>query len=99
VLTTSEELAKTVPLELVYLDDAKRVAPPEEVAGAMPLVGMRGRDVQNVEAGSYRFQIRAFMMPGWTPGKERELLDQLARPLNVFVSVPAWLEAARATDR
>jgi len=99
VLTMSEELAKTVPLELIYLDDAERTAPPEEVAGAIPLVGMRGRDVQNVQAGSYRFQIRAFMMPSWTPGEERELLEQLARPLNVFVSVPAWLEAVRASDR
>lgn len=99
VLTMSEELAKTVPLELVYLDDEKRAAPPEDVVGALPLVGMRGRDVQDVEAGSYRFQIQAFMMPGWTPGKERELLDQLAHPLNVFVSVPAWLAAERAERR
>jgi len=99
VLTMSEALAATVPLELVYLDDEKRVAPPEDVPGSVPLVGMRGREVQNVEAGSYRFQIRAFMMPGWTPGKERALLAQLARPLNVFVSVPAWLEDERAAHQ
>jgi hypothetical protein len=99
VLTMSEELAKTVPLELVYLDDERHAAPPEEVAGSVPLVGMRGRDVQNVEAGSYRFQIRAFTMPGFAPGMERALLEQLARPVNVFVSVPAWLAAERAAGQ
>lgn len=99
VLTMSEALIEAVPLELTYRDDETAVDAPEDAPGQVPLVGFRGRDVQRIEAGKYRFQLRAFMLPGYRPGDERRVLEQLAQPVSTFVSVPGWLEADRASGR
>lgn len=100
VMTTlSENLARAIPLELVYVDDAKRSAPPEKEPGSVPFVAVRGRDVQKLEAGRYEFQLRIFGLRGYAPGDERTLLEQVAAPLTADVTRPADLGAARRAPR
>lgn len=96
VMTTmSENLAKAIPLDLVYVDDAKRAAPPEKETGSVPFVAVRGKDVQTLEAGRYEFQLRIFGLRGYAPGDEQTLLRQVAAPLTADVTRPAEFGAAR----
>src|SRR5205814_240291 len=60
VTRMSENLRRAVRLKLVYVDDADRHAPPEAVAGSVPLVGYRGLDVERLPADRYQFQLRIF---------------------------------------
>lgn len=100
VMTTmSENLARAIPLELVYVDDATRAAPPEKERGSVPLVAVRGRDVQKLEAGRYEFQLRVFGLSNYRPGDETTLLQQLDAPLTAEVTRPADLAAPRARAR
>jgi hypothetical protein len=46
----SENLRRSVPLRVVYRDDATAAAPPENVPGQVPLVGYEGRGVEKLPA-------------------------------------------------
>ncbi len=96
VTTMSENLRRAIPLELVYVDDAERTAPPEKSRGSVPLVALRGKDVQKLEAGRYAFQLHVFGLTDYEPGGERRVLRQLETPLTAAVTKPASLEAAPA---
>lgn len=95
VMTTmSENLARAIPLELVYRDDARHAAPPEKQRGSVPLVGLRGRDVQKLGAGRYEFQLRVFGLRGYRAGDEATLIRQVDAPLTADVTRPAEFGAA-----
>jgi len=82
----SENLRRAVRLKLVYVDDADRHAPPEAVAGSVPLVGYRGLDVERLPADRYQFQLRIFNLTPYHAGDERRVLSQLDAPLRVDVT-------------
>ena len=98
-MTMSENLSRTIPLSLVYIDDASRRAPPEVVPGSVPLVGISGRDGQKLEAGRYSFQLHIIGLPGYRPGDEEREIARLQTPLTADVTVPADLGAAPAAPR
>jgi len=85
VTRMSPELARVVPLELVYRDDAERPNPPEAEPGTVPLVGYEGRGVERLPKGRYTFAIRILFLDGYRPGDERRLLAQIDQPLEVDV--------------
>ena len=86
VTRMSENLRRAVRLKLVYVDDADRHAPPEAVAGSVPLVGYRGLDVERLPADRYQFQLRIFNLTPYHAGDERRVLAQLDAPLRVDVT-------------
>jgi hypothetical protein len=98
-VTMSENLRRTIPLSLAYVDDASRRAPPEVLPGSVPLVGISGRDGQKLEAGRYGFQLHIVGLPDYRPGAERVALRQLARRLTADVTMPADLAVAPAPAR
>jgi len=95
-ITMSENLRRTIPLSLVYIDDASRRAPPELIPGSVPMVGISGRDGQKLKAGRYGFQLHIVGLPEYQPGAERPALQQLARRVTADVTMPADLAAAPA---
>jgi len=97
--TVSENLASVVPLELVYVDDAARRAPPEEVPGSVPLVGFRGQGIQRLGAGRYTFALNFFGLRDYQPGAEARVLAQLGTGLTANVSDPSPPAAAPAAHR
>jgi len=98
-MTMSENLKRTIPLSLTYVDDASRRAPPEVLPGSVPLVGISGRDGQKLQAGRYGFQLHIVGLPDYRPGEERRALQQLARRLTADVTMPADLAVAPAPAR
>ena len=86
VTRMSENLRRAVRIKLVYVDDAGRRAPPEAVAGSVPLVGYRGLDVERLPADRYQFQLRIFVLNPYHAGAERRVLAQLDAPLGVEVT-------------
>jgi hypothetical protein len=98
-MTMSENLSRTIPLSLVYVDDASRRAPPEVVPGSVPLVGISGRDGQKLEAGRYTFQLHVIGLPGYRQGDEAREIARLGTPLTADVTVPADLGAVPAAPR
>jgi hypothetical protein len=98
-MTMSENLSRTIPLSLVYIDDASRRAPPEVIPGSVPLVGISGRDGQKLGAGRYTFQLHVIGLPGYRPGDEARELARLDAPLTAEVTVPADFAAAPASLR
>jgi hypothetical protein len=98
-ITMSQNLSRTIPLSLVYIDDASRRAPPEVIPGSVPLVGISGRDGQKLVAGRYTFQLHVIGLPGYRPGDEARELERLDAPLTADVTVPADFAAAPASPR
>ena len=98
-VTLSENLARAIPLEVVYVDDATRSAPPEQERGSVPLVGFRGRHVERLQADRYQFDLRVFLLPGYRPGDAERVLRQQKTPLDVTVSVPGGPGAVPASSR
>ncbi len=97
----SENLRAHTDLRLLYLDDAKRLAPPEDVPGSVPFVGSESRHVEKLPAGRYRFQLVIYMLPGYRRGNERPLLADLDGPLGAEVTAegPGTPAAAPAAPR
>jgi hypothetical protein len=98
-LTMSENLRQAIPLSLVYDDDAALRAPPEVTPGSVPLVGIRGRHGEKLEAGRYGFQLRVIGLPDYRPGDEQRELLRIDAPLTADVTRPADLGAAPASPR
>jgi hypothetical protein len=98
-MTMSENLKRTIPLSLVYVDDATRRAPPEVTPGSVPLVGIEGRDGQKLQAGRYGFQLHIVGLPDPQPGDEKRAVARLDRRLTADVTMPADLAAAPAAPR
>jgi hypothetical protein len=98
-ITLSENLAKAIPFDVVYVDDAERKAPPEIVPGSVPLVGFRGRHVERLPADRYRFDLRVFLLPDYRPGDAERVLRQRDRPLVTTVTTPAARADAPAATR
>jgi hypothetical protein len=82
----SENLAREIPLHLVYRDDAATPFPPEEVAGTVPLVGFQGHHVERLPGGRYRFALHIYSLPQFRPGDERSVLGDLDEPATVAVT-------------
>jgi hypothetical protein len=87
-VTLSENLARTIPLGIVYLDDAGRDAPPERERGSVPLVGFRGRDVERLQPDRYHFDLRVFLLPSYRPGDAERVLREQQTPLAIAISGP-----------
>jgi hypothetical protein len=98
-ITMSQNLKRTIPLSLTYVDDASRRAPPEVLPGSVPLVGISGRDGEKLKAGRYGFQLHIVGLPDYRPGDERRVLRQLARRLTADVTMPADLAVAPRRSR
>jgi hypothetical protein len=98
-MTMSENLRTAIPLSLVYEDDAALRAPPEVTPGSVPLVGIRGRHCEKLQAGRYGFQLRVVGLPDYRPGDEQRELRRVDAPLTADVTLPADLEAAPASPR
>lgn len=98
-MTMSENLRTAIPLSLVYEDDAALRAPPEVTPGSVPLVGIRGRHGEKLQAGRYGFQLRVVGLPDYHPGDERRELRRMDAPLTADVTLPADLAAAPASAR
>jgi len=88
VTRMSENLRRAIRVKLVYVDDAERHAPPENVPGSVPLVGYRGLDVERLPPDRYQFQLRIFNLTPYHAGDERRVLAQLDAPLRVDVTPP-----------
>jgi len=88
----SENLAREIPLHLVYRDDAKTPLPPEEVSGTQPLVGFEGHHVERLPGGRYQFALHIFALPAFRAGDERDLLRSLDQPVTAAVTAagPTW---------
>jgi hypothetical protein len=86
VTRMSENLARAIPLRLVYRDDATEPYPPEDVPGTVPLVGYEGRHVETLPGGRYQFALRVYVLDGYRRGDERHLIEQLDTPLTVAVT-------------
>jgi hypothetical protein len=67
--------------------------------GSVPLVGIRGRDAQKLQAGRYGFQLRVVGLPDYHAGDEQLELRRMASPLTADVTVPADLVVAPAPAR
>jgi hypothetical protein len=98
-ITLSENLAKAIPFDVVYVDDAERKAPPELVPGSVPMVGFRGRHVERLPADRYHFDLRVFLLPDYRPGDAERVLRQRDRPLVVTVTPPATRAGAPGAAR
>jgi hypothetical protein len=96
VTTMSENLARGIPIELVYLDDATRSAPPEFAPGSQPLVGYRGSKIERLESDRYWFQLRVLGFTDYRDGDETLALRRLDAPLTAEVSAPTSPAAAPA---
>ena len=92
----SENLAREIPLHLVYRDDAATPLPPENVPGTQPLVGFEGHHIERLPGGRYQFALHIFALPGFAPGDERPVLGGLDQPVTAAVSAagPAALTPA-----
>ena len=99
VMSMSENLRQAIPLSLVYVDDATLRAPPEVTPGSVPLVGIRGRHGERLQAGRYGFQLHVIGLPDYRPGDEQRELRRIDAPLTADVTRPADLEAAPASPR
>ena len=95
----SENLAASVPLVPVYVDDASRLAPPEAIPGSVPRVGFRGAGLQKLQAGRYTFQLRVAGMYPYHAGDEAAFLKQSTVSLTAEVSARWPLVSASATPR
>jgi hypothetical protein len=103
----SENLAREIPLHLVYRDDASTPMPPEDVPGTQPLVGFEGHHIERLSGGRYRFALHIFSIPTFEPGDERRILRALDAPVTAAVtasgpgpvSAPGARAAARETPR
>ena len=82
----SENLAREVPLHLVYRDDAGTPFPPEEVPGTVPLVGFQGHHIERLPGGRYQFALHIFSLPKFAPGDEAGVLRNLDEPATVAVT-------------
>jgi hypothetical protein len=85
----SENLRRSIAIDVVYRDDATAAAPPEQVPGQVPLVGYEGRDVQKLHAGRYSFAIHFMTLDAWHAGDAEVVREQLAKPL-VAEMTRAW---------
>jgi len=85
----SENLAREIPLHLVYRDDASTPLPPERVPGTQPLVGFEGHHVEKLQAGRYQFALHIFALPGFEAGDQRVVLRAVDE--SVTASVTAGL--------
>jgi hypothetical protein len=97
VAHTSENLAREVPLRLVYRDDAETPAPPEREPGTVPLVGYEGRGVEKLPGGRYTFSIGIYVLPGFRAGDEVRLLARIDAPV-VATTTGQSSVTARAAD-
>ena len=82
----SENLAREIPLHLVYRDDASTPLPPENVPGTQPLVGFEGHHIEKLQAGRYQFALHIFALPGFEPGDQRPILAGLDQPVTAAVT-------------
>jgi len=82
----SENLAREIPLHLVYRDDAATPLPPENVPGTQPLVGFEGHHIERLQAGRYQFALHIFALPGFQPGDQRAILAGLDEPITAAVT-------------
>jgi len=82
----SENLARAIPLRLVYRDDAMRPYPPETIPGTVPLVGYEGRGVERLAAGRYTFELHVLIIGAYHPGDERRLIGEIDTPLTFAVT-------------
>ena len=86
VTRMSENLARAIPLKLVYRDDAARPYPPETIPGTVPLVGYEGRRVEKLAAGRYTFELHVLIMGHYHPGDEKHLIGEIDTPLTAAVT-------------
>jgi hypothetical protein len=86
VFRTSENLARVVPLHLVYRDDAEHPAPPENDPGTVPLVGYEGHGVEKLPGGRYSFSIDIYALDRYHAGDEAAILGQIDAPLVATVT-------------
>ncbi len=93
-ITMSENLKRSIPLSLVYVDDITHRAPPEVTPGSVPLVGIEGRDGQKLAPGRYGFQLNIVGLPGPQPDDPKRAVARLERRLTADVTMPADLAAA-----
>jgi len=82
----SENLARDIPLHLVYRDDASTPLPPENVPGTQPLVGFEGHHIEKLQGGRYQFALHIFGLPGFQPGDQRPILAGLDQPVTAAVT-------------
>ena len=86
VTRLSENLARAIPLRLVYRDDATRPYPPETIPGTVPLVGYEGRGVERLAAGRYTFELHVLILGPYHPGDEKHLIGEIDTPLTAAVT-------------
>jgi len=86
VMRTSPNLARTAPLDVLYVDDATAPADGDRVPGHVPLVGFQANGLERLAADRYAFTFDVLFDPAWVPGREAVLLRQLDTLLAVTVS-------------
>jgi hypothetical protein len=86
VTRMSENLARAVPLRLVYRDDAERDDPPETSRGQVPLVGYQARGVERLPGGRYTFSLRVFALGRYRRGDEARIVAHLDTPVSTDVT-------------
>jgi hypothetical protein len=84
----SENLAREVPLHLVFRDDAATPFPPEKEPGTQPLVGFEGHHIERLPGGRYQFALHIFALPAFEEGDQRAILRALDTPVTAAVTGP-----------
>jgi hypothetical protein len=82
----SENLAREVPLHLVFRDDAATPFPPEKEPGTQPLVGFEGHHIESLPGGRYQFALHIFALPAFEEGDQRAILRALDTPVTAAVT-------------
>jgi hypothetical protein len=96
VMRTSPNLARTAPLDVLYVDDAHAAPDGDRVPGHVPLVGFSMAGLEHLAAERYDFTFEVLFEPAWTPGRETTLLREVDTPLAVTVTARSDRAAARA---
>src|SRR5262249_55689040 len=86
VTRLSENLARAIPLRLVYRDDATRPYPPETIPGTVPLAGYEGPGGEPLAPGRYTFELHVLITGAYPPGDERHLIGEIDTPLTFAVT-------------
>ena len=69
---------------LFYIDDDLSRDPPESVPGQSPDVGFWMDGIENLEKGIFYFYAISYIINDYTDGKEKEYLNILDQPLEVY---------------
>ncbi len=70
---------------LYYIDDVKKMNPPEDEPGEYGNNGYDLKGLMEVQKGNYKIDMWGFVMPEYTPGMEKKYLDIIYHPIRIGI--------------